>query len=55
VNELTADLFVSLDGFASGVDVGPFFGATAMCRCARWAAFRWFAAFWAQDSSTDCA
>jgi dihydrofolate reductase len=26
VNELTADLFVSLDGFASGVDVGPYFG-----------------------------
>ncbi len=24
--ELTADLFVSLDGFAAGVDVGPFFG-----------------------------
>jgi dihydrofolate reductase len=24
--ELTADLFVTLDGFASGVDVGPFFG-----------------------------
>lgn len=24
--ELTADLFVSLDGFAGGVDVGPFFG-----------------------------
>jgi dihydrofolate reductase len=26
VTELTADLFVSLDGFASGVDVGPYFG-----------------------------
>lgn len=24
--ELTADLFLSLDGFAAGVDVGPFFG-----------------------------
>jgi dihydrofolate reductase len=24
--ELTADLFVSLDGFAAGVDAGPFFG-----------------------------
>jgi dihydrofolate reductase len=24
--ELTADLFVSLDGFAAGIDVGPFFG-----------------------------
>jgi dihydrofolate reductase len=24
--ELTADLFVTLDGFASGVDFGPFFG-----------------------------
>lgn len=24
--ELTADLFVTLDGFASGVDAGPFFG-----------------------------
>ena len=24
--ELTADLFISLDGFAAGVDVGPFFG-----------------------------
>jgi len=24
--ELIADLFVTLDGFASGVDVGPFFG-----------------------------
>jgi dihydrofolate reductase len=26
MTELTADLFVSLDGFAAGVDVGPFFG-----------------------------
>jgi dihydrofolate reductase len=26
VAELIADLFVSLDGFAGGVDVGPFFG-----------------------------
>ena len=24
--ELIADLFVSLDGFAKGVDAGPFFG-----------------------------
>jgi dihydrofolate reductase len=24
--ELTSDLFVTIDGFASGVDVGPFFG-----------------------------
>lgn len=24
--ELTADLFVTLDGFASGIDVGPYFG-----------------------------
>src|SRR6266516_4859960 len=24
--ELTADLFVSLDGFARGIDVGPYFG-----------------------------
>jgi len=24
--ELTADLFVSLDGFAAGVGTGPFFG-----------------------------
>jgi hypothetical protein len=24
--ELTVDLFISLDGFAAGVDVGPFFG-----------------------------
>ena len=24
--DLTADLFLSLDGFAAGVDVGPFFG-----------------------------
>ena len=24
--ELIADLFVSLDGFAAGVDTGPFFG-----------------------------
>jgi len=24
--ELTGDLFVSLDGFAAGVDAGPFFG-----------------------------
>jgi dihydrofolate reductase len=24
--ELTADLFVSLDGFAAGIDAGPFFG-----------------------------
>jgi dihydrofolate reductase len=26
VSELTADLFVSLDGFAGAVDVGPYFG-----------------------------
>jgi dihydrofolate reductase len=26
MSELTADLFVSLDGFAYGVDVGPYFG-----------------------------
>jgi dihydrofolate reductase len=26
MTELTADLFVSLDGFAAGVDAGPFFG-----------------------------
>ncbi|HEY4826272.1 MAG TPA: dihydrofolate reductase family protein [Solirubrobacteraceae bacterium] len=26
MSELTADLFVSLDGFAGGVDVGPYFG-----------------------------
>lgn len=26
MRELTADLFVTLDGFASGVDVGPYFG-----------------------------
>jgi dihydrofolate reductase len=26
VSELTADLFVSLDGFAGAADVGPFFG-----------------------------
>ena len=26
MSELTADLFVSLDGFAAGKDVGPFFG-----------------------------
>jgi dihydrofolate reductase len=26
MRELTADLFVSLDGFAAGVDVGPYFG-----------------------------
>jgi dihydrofolate reductase len=26
MRELTADLFISLDGFASGVDVGPYFG-----------------------------
>ena len=26
MRELTADLFISLDGFASGVDEGPFFG-----------------------------
>jgi hypothetical protein len=26
VSELTADLFVSLDGFAGGVDFGPYFG-----------------------------
>jgi dihydrofolate reductase len=26
VREVTADLFISLDGFALGVDVGPFFG-----------------------------
>src|SRR5690349_7241039 len=26
--ELTADLFVSLDGFAAGVDVGAFFGCS---------------------------
>jgi dihydrofolate reductase len=24
--ELTADLFVSLEGFAAGIDVGPYFG-----------------------------
>jgi dihydrofolate reductase len=26
--ELTADLFLSLDGFAAGVDAGPFFGCS---------------------------
>jgi dihydrofolate reductase len=26
MRELTADLFVTLDGFASGVDAGPYFG-----------------------------
>jgi dihydrofolate reductase len=26
MRELTADLFISLDGFAAGVDVGPYFG-----------------------------
>jgi hypothetical protein len=26
MSELTADLFVSLDGYASAVDVGPYFG-----------------------------
>jgi dihydrofolate reductase len=26
VSDLTADLFVSLDGFAGAVDVGPYFG-----------------------------
>jgi dihydrofolate reductase len=26
MTDLTADLFVSVDGFASGTDVGPFFG-----------------------------
>ena len=26
MRQLTADLFISLDGFASGVDEGPFFG-----------------------------
>jgi dihydrofolate reductase len=26
MRELTADLFITLDGFASGVDVGPYFG-----------------------------
>jgi dihydrofolate reductase len=26
VSELTADLFISLDGFAGAVDVGPYFG-----------------------------
>ncbi len=26
MRELTADLFVTLDGFASGADVGPYFG-----------------------------
>jgi dihydrofolate reductase len=26
MTELTADLFITLDGFASGVDVGPYFG-----------------------------
>jgi hypothetical protein len=26
MRELTADLFITLDGFAAGVDVGPYFG-----------------------------
>ena len=26
MRELTADLFISLDGFASGVDQAPYFG-----------------------------